>query len=189
MPACGSPKLIAACHVFLRRLLPRHPPCALSSLTTKFTQHTYAVRRFVVRYSQTSFRESANTPNKLYSATLLLARLDMFTCSANCKIPRFARNSHLGKMIHPIKEVLRTPAGTAALIKIYFALYLPNLFSCQSSSSLAALNIRTIQQAPPGRVWEFAISFRIRFKEDQIECYCWSTSNPMFGVKATFFGP
>src|ERR1700746_1287372 len=39
-PACGSPKLIAACHVFLRRLLPRHPPCALSSLTTKFTQHT-----------------------------------------------------------------------------------------------------------------------------------------------------
>src|SRR5580698_9968142 len=39
-PACGSPKLIAACHVFLRRLLPRHPPCALSSLTTKFTRHT-----------------------------------------------------------------------------------------------------------------------------------------------------
>ena len=40
MPACGSPKLIAACHVFLRRLLPRHPPCALSSLTTKFTRCT-----------------------------------------------------------------------------------------------------------------------------------------------------
>ena len=39
-PACGSPKLIAACHVFLRRLLPRHPPCALSSLTTKFTRCT-----------------------------------------------------------------------------------------------------------------------------------------------------
>src|SRR5579863_4470605 len=42
MPACGSPKLIAACHVLLRLLLPRHPPCALSSLTTKFTQHTAA---------------------------------------------------------------------------------------------------------------------------------------------------
>ena len=39
-PACGSPKLIAACHVFHRRLLPRHPPCALSSLTIKFTRHT-----------------------------------------------------------------------------------------------------------------------------------------------------
>jgi hypothetical protein len=40
MPACGSPRLIAACHVLLRLLLPRHPPCALSSLTTKFTRHT-----------------------------------------------------------------------------------------------------------------------------------------------------
>ena len=37
-PACGSPRLIAACHVLHRHRLPRHPPCALSSLTTKFTQ-------------------------------------------------------------------------------------------------------------------------------------------------------
>ena len=39
-PACGSPRLIAACHVLHRLLLPRHPPCALSSLTIKFTRHT-----------------------------------------------------------------------------------------------------------------------------------------------------
>ena len=39
-PVCGSPRLIAACHVLHRLLLPRHPPCALSSLTIKFTQHT-----------------------------------------------------------------------------------------------------------------------------------------------------
>src|SRR5271155_3415061 len=76
-PACGSPKLIAACHVFLRRLLPRHPPCALSSLTTKFTQHTPNDFRKIDR----------NTPRKPYSATLLFARLDMFSCSANCKVP------------------------------------------------------------------------------------------------------
>ena len=30
---CTSPKLIAACHVLLRLLMPRHSPCALSSLT------------------------------------------------------------------------------------------------------------------------------------------------------------
>jgi hypothetical protein len=36
-PACGSPRLIAACHVLHRLLLPRHPPCALSNLTIKFT--------------------------------------------------------------------------------------------------------------------------------------------------------
>ena len=39
-PACGSPRLIAACHVLHRRLLPRHPPCALSSLTIKFSRYT-----------------------------------------------------------------------------------------------------------------------------------------------------
>ncbi len=27
-PACGSPKLIAACHVLHRRSKPRHPPCS-----------------------------------------------------------------------------------------------------------------------------------------------------------------
>src|SRR5512145_2638638 len=30
---CCSPRLIAAYHVLLRLLVPRHPPCALSSLT------------------------------------------------------------------------------------------------------------------------------------------------------------
>ena len=30
---CTSPKLIAACHVLLRLLMPRHSPCALFSLT------------------------------------------------------------------------------------------------------------------------------------------------------------
>jgi hypothetical protein len=38
-PACGSPRLIAACHVLRRLLVPRHPPYALSSLTIKLTQH------------------------------------------------------------------------------------------------------------------------------------------------------
>ena len=38
MDICSSPKLIAAYHVFHRLLVPRHPPCALSSLTN-FTIH------------------------------------------------------------------------------------------------------------------------------------------------------
>ena len=32
-PACGSPRLIAACHVLHRLSSPRHPPCTLKSLT------------------------------------------------------------------------------------------------------------------------------------------------------------
>jgi hypothetical protein len=35
-PVCGSPRLIAAYHVLHRLPSPRHPPCALSSLTIKF---------------------------------------------------------------------------------------------------------------------------------------------------------
>jgi len=35
---CTSPKLIAAYHVLHRLHAPRHPPCALSSLTIKFAQ-------------------------------------------------------------------------------------------------------------------------------------------------------
>jgi hypothetical protein len=34
VPACGFPRLIAACHALHRFLAPRHPPSALSSLTT-----------------------------------------------------------------------------------------------------------------------------------------------------------
>ena len=34
---CSSPQLFAAYHVFLRLLVPRHPPCALFCLTSSFT--------------------------------------------------------------------------------------------------------------------------------------------------------
>ena len=35
MDICSSPKLIAACHVLHRLLMPRHSPCALFSLTNQ----------------------------------------------------------------------------------------------------------------------------------------------------------
>ena len=35
MLICSSPRLIAACHVFRRLLMPRHSPCALISLTSR----------------------------------------------------------------------------------------------------------------------------------------------------------
>ena len=36
---CSSPWLFAAYHVFLRLLVPRHPPCALSCLTLRLTRY------------------------------------------------------------------------------------------------------------------------------------------------------
>ncbi len=41
---CSSPKLIAACHVLHRLLAPRHPPYALSSLTTLGNRRTPGIQ-------------------------------------------------------------------------------------------------------------------------------------------------
>ena len=45
---CSSPKLFAAYHVFHRLLVPRHPPCALSSLTSCISAAgTASIRRCI----------------------------------------------------------------------------------------------------------------------------------------------
>src|SRR6185369_7520460 len=46
----GSPKLIAASHVLRRLLAPRHPPCALSSLTTMQKRACACTRRLPVTH-------------------------------------------------------------------------------------------------------------------------------------------
>jgi hypothetical protein len=57
-PACGSPKLIAACHVLHRLSLPRHPPCALSSLTIELTPCSREPNRFAPHCESTYFSAS-----------------------------------------------------------------------------------------------------------------------------------
>lgn len=49
----GSPKLIAACHALHRLLAPRHPPCALSSLTAieRATTLEHSVHRKIAQYA------------------------------------------------------------------------------------------------------------------------------------------
>jgi hypothetical protein len=73
-PACGSPRLIAACHVLHRLLLPRHPPCALSSLTTKFTQHTQESSQLSAISLQLK-KSRTRRLNSMGLLILLLARL------------------------------------------------------------------------------------------------------------------
>ena len=73
MPACGSPRLIAACHVLHRLLLPRHPPCALSSLTIKFTRHTAA--------SLPAFSYQLSAINK--TTTRRINSMGLFACSSH----------------------------------------------------------------------------------------------------------
>jgi hypothetical protein len=50
---CTSPRLIAAYHVLHRLLVPRHPPCALSSLAIKPTQEKLGfLASTVLRFSK-----------------------------------------------------------------------------------------------------------------------------------------
>ena len=44
---CSSPSLIAAYHVFRRLSVPRHPPCALCSMTTSMHSVTLTGRSFL----------------------------------------------------------------------------------------------------------------------------------------------
>jgi hypothetical protein len=55
-PACGSPRLIAACHVLRRLLAPRHPPYALSSLTIKLTQHVAIAGLWMITHAKSRHR-------------------------------------------------------------------------------------------------------------------------------------
>ena len=49
MDICSSPTLIAAYHVFRRLSVPRHPPCALCSMTTSLYSVTTMGRSFSIR--------------------------------------------------------------------------------------------------------------------------------------------
>jgi hypothetical protein len=57
-PACGSPRLIAACHVLLRLLAPRHPPYALSSLIIKLTQSVFRLLQIRIHLRRFGSRSS-----------------------------------------------------------------------------------------------------------------------------------
>ncbi len=56
---CSSPWLFAAYHVFLRLLVPRHPPCALIRLT------------FVMSTQSSGIPSDLHAPSSLYSVTTL----------------------------------------------------------------------------------------------------------------------
>ncbi len=113
-PACGSPKLFAACHVLHRLLAPRHPPYALSSLTIKLTRHVFASHdekhaEFVRRHSHCSTRaELAATQRSKH-------RSDVFASLFSCQRTFFLRawRSVLKKRFRTIKN----PASSAGYLR------------------------------------------------------------------------
>jgi hypothetical protein len=87
-PACGSPRLIAACHVLHRLLAPRHSPYALSSLT-KCSLHLtaeYVVKKLPIAEYSVVKKSPPSQPFGCYGETgwlkpicLVAFRLSGFT--------------------------------------------------------------------------------------------------------------
>ena len=91
MPICGSPRLIAACHVLLRLLMPRHSPCALISLTSLGQAFSRLLLWSTKSGSQESCRLQSVTANCFYPfvsticSTLLLA-LPFWNYHSHCSV-------------------------------------------------------------------------------------------------------
>ena len=81
---CTSPELIAAYHVLHRLHAPRHPPCALSSLTIKFAhrkldQHIVLLRLVPLEYPNHLWMIQSTQKNISYLLGILPIRLSKST--------------------------------------------------------------------------------------------------------------
>ena len=89
---CSSPKLIAACHVLLRLLMPRHSPCALISLTIFLVlRKNYAGHRsFSISRSNCSFTHNSTKKSVCFA---LSAKHPLLPCllSHHFSIVQFSR--------------------------------------------------------------------------------------------------
>ena len=89
---CSSPKLIAACHVLLRLLMPRHSPCALISLTIFLVlRKNYAGHRsFSISRSNCSFTHNSTKKSVCFA---LPAKHPLLPCllSHHFSIVQFSR--------------------------------------------------------------------------------------------------
>ena len=91
---CSSPRLFAAYHVFLRLLVPRHPPCALLCLTFLFFHDCIALQPC----SLFSFFASASFSllsqlSASASHCLSLLSFDVSFSSLNIRFSRYRRDS------------------------------------------------------------------------------------------------
>jgi hypothetical protein len=113
-PACGSPRLIAACHVLHRHRLPRHPPCALSSLTIKFTQPTRLRGSSVVNFM---FLAACSSPDRKgptpagYKALIKNSPCSFTQSIQLSNIVRHSRGARLGGWTQHLPKVRRHRDG------------------------------------------------------------------------------
>ena len=79
-PICSSPQLFAAYHVFLRLLVPRHPPCALISLTCSKLRSDVFDKRF---WPQARLPGSLRKAEKAFAKQISRSRSQTYECAAS----------------------------------------------------------------------------------------------------------
>ena len=112
---CSSPKLIAACHVLLRLLMPRHSPCALISLTLRRRnlRSTSWLKRQPHPFRSVSFSSFDSNPlalsfeSRFRNRSLVLQRLVLLNHAG------FNRSSHT-KLYLPF----RTDLSACSFLKV-----------------------------------------------------------------------
>ena len=119
MPMCGSPKLIAACHVLHRFLMPRHSPCALISLTSSAQTALIPFPAFAENFIPLRCASSLNQ-NRLRWVLIQLKGHRAFTVCAvvqnqywfsqeSCRLQRFSANCLYPKRNDILPFLLKVP--------------------------------------------------------------------------------
>ena len=97
---CSSPKLIAACHVLHRLLMPRHSPCALISLTWRQRKLRFVPRplraastllRFLFLFDLNPFHWASNRSGLLRLVLLNYAGFNRSSLLQNCIYPNYIK--------------------------------------------------------------------------------------------------
>ena len=112
MDICSSPKLIAACHVLLRLLMPRHSPCALSSLTYRrfhsdLSENSWFSLRIMQAYKDSKLYVTLHPFGCCSTINLLVMRFRMTPlCCLTCFVTLFSfQGAELQLLLKPDRNI------------------------------------------------------------------------------------
>ena len=171
---CSSPKLFAAYHVLHRLIVPRHPSCALSSLTTKKTfapgtlphsglslllfLSTKKLFLFLQILFQDTFFDCQSTPRSP-AALPLLPQRKSFLIKSVCRIGGFVGESFSPTPPFPLCAGLSFPVGCALSVRgggsaaLLVRLRRPTphhpLRGCAGGASLCCVHLRHFRSSLP----------------------------------------
>ena len=164
MDICSSPRLFAACHVLLRLLMPRHSPCALSSLT--IVEETRSIpfpplgENFISAPSFSSFRQKL-----VFGEGDGSYGFEPFDLSENSwfslRIMQALQRSKLYVTLHPFEccstiNLLRRVSPHNASLLPYLLCHIVQFSRCRSSKETSLHLLRLSAKLAPFRSFSFS---------------------------------